>query len=213
MKLTRRDDELVLMVLNEKIKKQSSFNSHEKAAAGRIIWFDSRSWSCITLSYIWKNVSGFELLLAEPGPGLRRQRNNLREPTDLEQLCVWGKKKTKNMMFFGSSKKFHIILYSHIIVHSPLVHNLSTADAKWRDLIDQICLFESKKLRLVWKNKSRKLCGGSTSSVWTALLRIGQSKKYFHCTKCSHRFYASSVERPLCLHLFEPASTPGQKKR
>lgn len=92
MKLTRSDDELVLMVLNEKIKKQSSFDSHEKAAAGRIIWFDSRSWSCITLSYIWKNISGFELLLAEPGPGLTRQRNNFREPTDLEQLCVWGKK-------------------------------------------------------------------------------------------------------------------------
>lgn len=211
MKLTRSDDELVLMVLNEKIKKQSSFDSHEKAAAGRIIWFDSRSWSCITLSYIWKNISGFELLLAEPGPGLTRQRNNFREPTDLEQLCVWGKK--KQTWCFLEVQKNSISFYIPISLY---IHHWCTI---WAQLMPNggICLIRSvysnlKKLRLVWKNKSRKLCGGSTSSVWTALLRIGQSKKHFHCTKCSHRFYASSVERPLRLHLFESASTPGQKK-
>lgn len=94
------------------------------------------------------HVGQFEVLLAELGPNQRRRRNDFR-PGAMSGCVSEVKKKKKNMMFFGSSKKFHIILYSHIIVHSPLVHNLSTADAKWRDLIDQICLFESKKLRLV----------------------------------------------------------------
>lgn len=105
------------------------------------------------------------------------------------------------MMFFGSSKKFHIILYSHIIVHSPLVHNLSTADAKWRDMIDQICLFESKKIEIGLKKQIPQTVRWKYKFSVNGFIKDRSIQKIFSL----HKMFAQ-ILRVQCGKAFMPAS-------